>query len=587
MLRAGGPALLAVALCLVCYIAGWRGTDWAAQIYRSAQVARYGLIDWDPGWYGGTYPLNYSLFYPLAAAYVGLWPLAALSGAAAAFSFDRLVSADLGRRPAGSWYFAVATVIEVAIGQLPTLTGEAFALGCVLCFARSRPPSGGAPGAAGSPWRSRGAAVVRLGGGLGLGILAALTTPVAGSFLALAVLAMAASDFASSAGRAWLEIGAAAIVMASTAALPVLFPGAGHFPFPFGDLLAILALCAVIASPILGAPRALRVGAFAYGAVSVALFVVPTQMGDNDERLAAYIGVPLLVCYLPRAHLSWRAGPNGSPRPHRGSGRRTGRSTTTAAATVVLICLVAWDWGPAGEAFGGATDGRSSVAAFYRPLINELDVLSEGTPVRVEVAPAAHHWESAYVAPTFNLARGWERQLDMAYDGIFYQAGLLKGSKYLSWLLSNGVSYVALPDAPLDYAGTSEAALLRSGTVPGLRPVWRSSTWELWRVRASAGLASGPARVSAVGPKSVLVHFSAPGTSVLKLRWTRYWSLPGADRGSACLTPAPGGWTEMRTAHAGEFQLELSVFGANHGNCKAPSKPTDDLRSGKAQRSDG
>ena len=141
--RAGGPALVAVTACLICYVAGWRGTDWAAQIYRAGQVAHYGVIDWDPGWYAGTYPLNYSLVYPLVAAYVGLWPLAALSAAAAASCFDRLVSADLGRRPAGSWYFAVSTVIAIAIGQLPTLTGEAFALGSVTCFARLARPGGG------------------------------------------------------------------------------------------------------------------------------------------------------------------------------------------------------------------------------------------------------------------------------------------------------------------------------------------------------------------------------------------------------------------------------------------------------------
>jgi hypothetical protein len=560
-----------VAVCLICYVAGWRGTDWAAQIYRTAQVARYGVVDWDPGWYGGTYPLNYSLLYPLAGAYLGLWPLAALSSAGAAFSFDRLVSAELGRRPAGSWYFAVVTVIEVAIGQLPTLTGEALALGCVLCFAHR---------AAGSRRRSRWPAAMRLGGGLGLGVLAALTTPVAGSVLALALFATAVSHFRRSARRAWSEIGAAAVVMASTAALPVLFPGAGYFPFPFGDLVAILAICAVIASPILATPPVLRVGAALYAATSIALFAVPTQMGDNDERLAAYIGVPLLICYLPRPKLSWPAR-HDHGRGHNGECTRgPGRYATTALATVVVACLVAWDWGPAGEAFGGATDGRSSVAAFYEPLVNRLERLSKGTPARVEVLPAAHHWESAYVAPQFNLARGWERQLDMAYDGIFYEAGPLKASTYRSWLIANGVTYVALPDAPLDYAGTSEAALLRSGTVPGLRPVWRSASWKLWRVLGSPGLATAPARVAALSPRSVLVHFSSPGASVLKLRWTPYWSLPGADRFSACLVRAPGGWTELRTAYPGQFRLELSVFGANHGNCKALLKSTADLRSG-------
>ena len=37
--------------------------------------------------------------------------------------------------------------------------------------------------------------------------------------------------------------------------------------------------------------------------------------------------------------------------------------------------------------------------AFYQPLIAELDVLSKGKPVRLEVPPTQHHWESAYIAP--------------------------------------------------------------------------------------------------------------------------------------------------------------------------------------------
>ena len=52
--------------------------------------------------------------------------------AGAALSFDGLVTTAIGRRPAASWYFAVSMLVEVAIGQLPTLTGEALALGCVL-----------------------------------------------------------------------------------------------------------------------------------------------------------------------------------------------------------------------------------------------------------------------------------------------------------------------------------------------------------------------------------------------------------------------------------------------------------------------
>ena len=36
--------------------------------------------------------------------------------------------------------------------------------------------------------------------------------------------------------------------------------------------------------------------------------------------------------------------------------------------------------------------------------------------------PTANHWESAYLAPKFDLARGWLRQLDTTRDDIFYDA---------------------------------------------------------------------------------------------------------------------------------------------------------------------
>ncbi|MCL6091513.1 MAG: hypothetical protein M1435_00965, partial [Actinobacteria bacterium] len=159
--RAAGPPALALAACLVCYAAGWRGTDWAAQIYRAGQARRYGLIVWDPGWYSGNYPLNYSLVFPLAGAYLGLWPVAAMSATASAACFDRLIiAASGGRRPAASWYFALTTFIEVAIGQLPTLAGEAFALGCVLALASPGPASPGpaSPGLASNERPSHGRA---------------------------------------------------------------------------------------------------------------------------------------------------------------------------------------------------------------------------------------------------------------------------------------------------------------------------------------------------------------------------------------------------------------------------------------------
>jgi hypothetical protein len=576
VLKVSGPVLLAVAACLFCYVAGWRGTDWAAQIYRVGQVARYGISYWDPGWYGGSYPLNYSLLYPVAAAQLGLWPLAALSCAGAALSFDGLVTGSVGRRPAASWYFALSMLVEVAIGQLPTLTGEALALGCAWCFARWR-------AAGGRGLRGRRPALFLLGG-LGLGVATGLTTPVDGSFLALVLCAVAVADWGRSPRQASVEIGAAGLVMATSAALPLLFPGPGHFPFPYGDLLAVLSVCALLASPLLSTPRPVRAAALLYAGTSVALFVVPTPMGDNDARLGAYIGVPLVLCYLPRLTRRWRG-----QRDRRTLARApiAHRLATRAVIVIVPVCLIGWHWGGIAETLGGAANGASSGLAFYVPLVHELDRLSKGQPVRVEVTPTQYHGESAYIAPAFSLARGWERQLDIAYNGLFYQTGELTPTSYRDWLLSNGVSYVALPDAPLDYAGTAEAALLRSGAIVGLQAVWHTAHWLLWRVSGSQGLASAPASVVSLSPKAVVVRFSEAGASVLKIRWAPSWSLAAAAGHGVCLMPGPGGWTEMRADHAGQFRLLVSVFGADHGNCPGPGGPFAHSGSGPPKAGEG
>ena len=122
---------------------------------------------------------------------------------------------------------------------------------------------------------------------------------------------------------------------------------------------------------------------------------------------------------------------------------------------------------------------------------------------------------------------------------LFYQAGPLTPTEYRSWLLANGVSFVALANAPLDYAATAEAGLLRSGEVKGLRAVWRTASWELWTVVGSHGLATGPATVVALSPRSVEVRYSHPaparsgcdGRPTGRLPALRPRSLPAAGGG--------------------------------------------------------
>jgi hypothetical protein len=548
--RYTGPPMLAAAACIICWAAGWRGTDWAAQIYRAEQVSRYGLALWDPGWYGGTFPLGYSLVLPLAGAYLGLWPLAAVSAAGAAFCFDRLVRSPAGR-PLGSWYFALLTFVPIAIGQLPTLAGEAFALGSVLCFvsySRRPAPYSGRPalyGLRAALYRRRAGAWFFAG--LGLGVMAGLSTPVAGSFLAMALVAWGTVE-----ARQRLIAVAGVLVLGASAALPLAFFAPGWFPFSFSEAVPVVLIAALVASPLLDAPRPVRAAGAFYVLVTALLWAVRTPMGDNDARLAAYVGVPVVLCYLPRFVAQ--------------AGRA--RVAALVAAAAAAGALAVWDWAPAVEAFGGATNGATSVPSYYAPLARELSLLARGLPVKVEVPPLAHHWESAYLAPLVPLARGWERQLDLAYAPLFYRP--LGPGEYVRWLRANGVSYVALANAPLDYAGTAEASLLRSGHLRGLAMVWRDKFWQLWKVNGSPGLATPPATVVSLGPDKVVVRFSTPGESTLKLRWAQFWSLAPSEAALACVRKAPSGWTLVASAKPLSLRIGVSLLGADHGNCPRP-----------------
>ena len=404
---------------------------------------------------------------------------------------------------------------------------------------------------------------------------ASLTSPVVGSFLGLSYGAWGLAGITAKRplNRAVVLPGVAALLAGLAIAVPsFVFPSAGYFPFLGGDLTAILLICALLVAPFPGMPRPVRLAALIYGAVSVVLFVARTQMGDNAARYAAYIGVPLALSYLVVPSGEQR-GPARWPRlPRLPRLRLPGhwpipQSASAGAAAVVAVLMVAWAWGPIVEAFSAEAHGSASTPAYYQPLLAKLTVLSQGRPLRVEVPPTLHHWESAYVAPKFPLARGWERQLDVAYDPIFYIPGALTARSYRSWLLANGVSYVALPDTALDYAATAEAALLRSGRVTGLLPVWQDGDWRLWRVEGTSGLASPPAQVLALRPDRAVVSFTHPGRAQLKLRWSQHWSLPTGAVGTACLAPAPGKWTWLSTSRSGLLTLTISVGNGDHGRC--------------------
>ena len=265
--------------------------------------------------------------------------------------------------------------------------------------------------------------------------------------------------------------------------------------------------------------RLLRRGGWVYLGVTI-LSIAPTPMGSNIARYAVLLAGPLLLCALARDGF-----------------RRAGRPL---AATVLAVAgIVTWTaWGPVRESTGVIGDPSTS-SAYYTPLKRFL--ATHGGPLaRVEVPFTHSHWEAALLAPEFPLARGWERQLDTKYDPIFFKDHLTPRA-YRAWLQGNAVSYVALPDVRLDGSSDEEAALIRRG-LPYLREVLSSAHWRVFAVRGSAPLASSPAVLTELGHDSFTLRFATPGRSVVRLHYTRYWTVAS---GAACLKSAPGGWTAV------------------------------------------
>jgi hypothetical protein len=177
----------------------------------------------------------------------------------------------------------------------------------------------------------------------------------------------------------------------------------------------------------------------------------------------------------------------------------------------------------------------------------------------VEVPLTRSHWEAALLAPSVSLARGWEKQLEERYNGVLLARGLTAAG-YERWLHEQAVAYVALPDVPLDPSSAREGSLIRAG-LPYLEEVFRSRHWRVFRVLSPTPLLSGPGRLTALGNDSFALLARAPGRFVVRVRFTRYWTL---TRGTGCVTRAPGGWTQVTVRAPG-----VAVVGARFSLARA------------------
>jgi len=485
--------------------------DLATASYRSYLFSVQGLTLWDNSWYGGHHLLAYSLLSPALGALIGPQLLAAASMTIATALFAALID---GRFPArathlAAVWFAVGASIALLSSRVAFDLGTPLALGALLAAQRGHPR-----------WA------------LPLALLSSLASPVAGAFLALAMIAWALAG----PQRAW-PLALAVVALAPIGLLALAFPEGGTQPFVASAFFPALAGVLLIGLLLPADQRALRIGVALYAIALSGAYVMSTAVGGNADRLGALLGAPLAACALAGAPLRSRRG---------------------ALLLVLAPLLLYWQANAPVTDFAAAASDPSVHESYYAPLLAELRALGVGygaRPARIEVVPTANHWEARWVAPHVMIARGWERQLDLARNGLFYETSEpLTAARYGAWLSAQAISYVALPDAPLDYSASSEARLLRTLPPGYLREVWRSRHWRLFEVLGSTPLAQPPATLLAVGRESFTLLAPSAGSFLVRVHFTPYWALA---RGPGCVSRASGDWTRVQARRAGSLRVVI------------------------------
>jgi hypothetical protein len=475
--------------------------DLAAQEYRAHLFADAGFTLWNNGWYAGHHTPGYSVLSPPLGALIGVRAASALVMVAATALFARVAQHRWGARAyAATLWFAVAVMASVVSGRTTFTLGVVTGLGALLALQHGR---------------------VALAGGLG--VLTSLSSPVAGVFVAIALAGWGLAARGRHGRALLIAVGA----IAPALALSLLFPEEGSFPFVASAFWPALAAIALFAVMVPSDERELRRGAGIYALVCVGAFAVKTPLGANVTRLGAIFAGPLLVGAL--------------------SGRRR-----PAALVLIALPLAYWSMYPAVRDVVRVTGDPSAERRYHEPLLGFL-AAQHGT-FRVEVPVTANHWEADFVASHVPLARGWERQLDRRYNGLFYDGELTAG-RYRAWLDEHAVRYVALADAPLDYAGKDEARLIEGG-LDYLRPVWRNEHWRVFAVVDPAPLVQGAGRAITLSRDGFAFTATRPGDAFVRVRHTRWWTVTAGD---ACVERARNGMTRVRVRRPGRVEVQARL----------------------------
>ncbi len=399
------------------------------------------------------------------------------------------------RPRAAALWVAIALWTELSAGRAAFTLGLAAGLGCVavadVSLARTK--------------RDLIAAAV-------LALLCCLLSPVAAVFVGVVAAAFAVS-------RRWSQAAAIAVGASLPLAAMALLSDGGAQPIIVQNWLPPMLAVAAVLLLIPRRWQLVRAGAIIYGLGVVLTCLVPSLVGSNVARLGELLAGPLLAGMASARH-RW-------------------------LLAIALGAAAVW------QVAQPIADLEQGNAPAYAPqtaaLVRELRALHADT-ARVEAVPQYGHWESQELASVVPLARGWERQLDIERNPLFY-GGVLTPAAYYSWLQYNAVRYVAISAARPDPAGVAEAATVREGQ-PWLVLVWHNASWRLYRVTGTEPLASPPATVTGSTPAQITLRLDRTGTTIVRVHWSPLLQVPGATVSRA------GPWTRIAVRQPGSYVLE-------------------------------
>ncbi|MEU4995012.1 hypothetical protein [Streptomyces sp. NPDC021622] len=484
------------------------GGDLAAQEAWARFASEHGAAAYGLFWYGGMHTANYSLISPYLMAAVGVKTVTVAAGVAGAWLVAALIARTGVRRPLCPAVLAsLAVWCNVASGRTTFALGLTFGFAACLALVRER----------------------RVGAAVAFGALATMSSPVAGLFL---LVVGAGFFFVRDWKRAAALLAPPVVVVGVTT---VLFPFTGEQLMPFDRIFppVVFGLAVVVAAPRRW--RVLRWGAAVYAAGTVLTYLVPSPIGTNVERLAELLAPAVLLAALLAPSLD--------------------RVRRTVLA-IALVLSTAWVAQKTADDLTVST-AVPKWAVDTHGVVRELERLGADRG-RVEVVPARNHREATALAPHVNMARGWNRQLDVERGRLFYD-GSFSAATYRAWLDKWAVGYVVLPSGKPDGFAEDEAALVESGP-DWLKPVWKDAHWRIFRVENAVPMVSAPASVVRSTGSDMMVSVPTREPVTLRLVYSPWLRAEGA-----CLK-RHGEFTRLTVSAPGTYRIS-----SGYGPSPSPS----------------